>query len=145
MTRALSLAVLAFALTGCGTSSPSLGRLRRQATRICQLTLASSDRIAPPALPSDTAPFLRRGASALSIELSELRTLKAPAANEAPYSAALAAQSRQLTLLDGTIRDLDRGADPVSAIKTLQRRLAPTESAEDAAWRTLDIPACAVR
>lgn len=145
MTRALALAVLAVALTGCGSSSPSLSRLRRQATRICQLSLASSDRIAPPALPSATAGFLRRGAAALSAELSGLQTLKAPAANAATYSAALAAQSRQLTLLDGTIRDLDRGADPVSAIKTLQRRLAPTESAEDAAWRTLDIPACVVR
>jgi hypothetical protein len=145
MTRALSLAILAFALTGCGSSSPSLTRLRRQATGICQRALASSDRIQPPALPSATAPFLRRGASALSTELSELRTVKAPAENAASYSAALAAQSRQLTILEDTVRELDRGADALSAIKTVQRRLAPAESAEDAAWRTLDIPACAVR
>jgi len=97
MTRTVALAVAAFALTGCGSSSPSLSRLRRQATGICQRALANSDRIQPPALPSATARFLRRG------------------------------------------------ADPVSAVKTLQRRLAPTESAEDAAWHTLDIPACAVR
>ena len=145
MTRALSLAVITFALTGCGSSSPSLSRLRRQATLICQRALTSSDRIQPPALPSGTARFLRRGASALSTELSALRTLKAPAENADTYSAALAAQSRQLNILDETIRGLDRGADPVSAVKTLQRRLGPTESAEDAAWRTLDIPACAVR
>lgn len=129
MTRALSLAVVAFAITGCGSSSPSLSRLRRQATRICQPALASADRIQPPSLPVAMAPFLHRGASVLSTELSELRTLKAPAENDGSYSAALAAQSRQLTILDETIRDLDRGGDPVSAIKTLQRRLAPTESA----------------
>ena len=145
MTRALSLAVVAFALAGCGSSSPSLSRLRRQATRICQSALDKSDRIGPPALPSATAPFLRRGAAVLSAELSELRTLKAPAENARVYSAALTAQSRQVVLIDGVVRDIGRGADPVSAIKTLQRRLAPTESAEDAAWRTLDIPACAVR
>jgi len=145
MTRALSLAVLAFAITGCGSSSPSLSRLRRQATSICQRALAESDRIQPPALPSDTAPFLRRGAAALSTELSELRTLKAPAENAASYSAALTEQSRQLTTLQETIRGLDRGDDPVSAIKTLQRRLAPTESAGDAAWRTLGLPGCVSR
>ncbi|HUA02984.1 MAG TPA: hypothetical protein VMB27_03705 [Solirubrobacteraceae bacterium] len=145
MTRALALAVVALAIAGCGSSSPSLSRLRRQATRICQSALAKSDRIAPPALPSDTAPFLRRGAAVLSTELAELRTLSVPTENAASYSAALTAQSRQLTTLDETIRDLDRGADAVSAVRTLQRRLAPTESAEDAAWRTLDIPACAVR
>jgi hypothetical protein len=145
MSRALSLAVVAFAITGCGSSSPSLSRLRRQATAVCQRALASSARIKPPARPSATVPFLRRGASVLSTELSELRTLKAPAENAASYSSALRAQSRQLTILDDAIRDLDGGADPVSAIKTLQRRLAPTESAEDAAWRALDIPACASR
>jgi len=145
MTRALSLAVVTFAIAGCGSSSPSLSRLRRQATRICQRALATSDRIQPPALPSDTEPFLRRGASVLSTELSQLRTLKAPADSASSYSAALTAQSRQLTILDETTRGLDRGDDPLSSIKTLQRRLAPTESAEDAAWRTLDIPACAVR
>ncbi|MGH2881482.1 MAG: hypothetical protein ACRDPA_02055, partial [Solirubrobacteraceae bacterium] len=67
-------------------------------------------------------------------------------ANEAcTYAAALAAWSRQVTILDDTIRRLDGGADPLSMIKTLQRRLAPTESAENAAWRTLGIPACLSR
>jgi hypothetical protein len=145
VTRALSLAVIAVALAGCGSSSPSLSRLRRQATAVCQRALANSARIKPPVRPSATGPFVRRGASVLSTELSELRMLKAPAESAASYSSALGAQSRQLTILDDAIRDLDGGADPVTAIKTLQRRLAPTESAEDAAWRTLDIPACAVR
>jgi hypothetical protein len=145
VTRALSLAVIAVALAGCGSSSPSLSRLRRQATTVCQRALANSARIKPPVRPSATVPFVRRGASVLSTELSELRMLKAPAESAAFYSSALGAQSRQLTILDDAIRDLDGGADPVTAIKTLQRRLAPTESAEDAAWRTLDIPACAVR
>jgi hypothetical protein len=141
----LSLAALALAITGCGASSPSLSGLRRQATGICQRALAESDRIRPPAVPSGTEAFLRRGAAALAAKLAELRTLKAPAEEARSYSAALAAESRQLRILDGTIRGLHRGADPLSVIKTLQRRLAPTESTEDAAWRMLGIPACAGR
>ena len=142
---AIATAVLAVSVAGCGSSSPSASHLRDQATRICQRAAAQSDRIAPPALPSGTAAFLRRGARVLGPELAELRTLKAPADEASSYSAALAAMSRQLNTLDGTITHLDHGADPVSVIKTLQRRLAPAESAENAAWRTLDIPACASR
>ena len=107
--------------------------------------LTRSDRIEPPALPSGTAAFLRRGAAVLEAELGELRTLHPPASESGAYDAALAAASRQLSIVDGTVRALDGGADPLSVIKTLQRRLAPTESAEDAAWHTLDLPACASR
>ena len=141
----IAAAAIALAVAGCGTSSPSMSGLRRQTTRICQQALAQSDGIRPPALPSGTAAFLGRGAAALAPELVELRALKPPEDEAGLYSAALAAASRQLTILDGTIHELDRGADPMTVIKTLQRRLAPTESAENAAWRTLGIPACASR
>jgi hypothetical protein len=142
---ALAATALALAVAGCGSSSPSTSRLRRQATRICQQALAQSDAIQAPALPSGTAKFLRRGADVLGPELAELRALKPPSDDAGSYSAALAAASRQLRILNGTIRELDRGADPLSVIKPLQRRLAPAESAENAAWRTLDVPACAGR
>jgi len=142
---AVAAAALALAVAGCGSSSPSMSRLRRQATRICQQALDQSDRIMPPALPSDTAAFLRQGTDVLGAELVDLRALRAPADDADSYSAALSAASRQLSLLRGTIHDLDGGDDPVSEIKTLQRRLAPRESTEDAAWRTLDIPACISR
>ena len=142
---AIAAAVLAVAVAGCGSSSPSASRLRHQATVICQRAATQSNQITAPALPSDTAGFLRRGVVVLAPELAELRMLKAPADAASSYSAALAAMSRQLSTLDDTVRDLDHGADPLSVIKTLQRRLAPAESAENTAWRTLDIPACASR
>ena len=141
----VAIAAAVLAVAGCGSSSPSASRLRQQATVICQRAATQSNQITAPALPSDTAAFLRRGAVVLAPELAELRMLKAPADAASSYSAALAAMSRQLNILDGTVRDLDHGADPLSVIKTLQRRLAPAESAENAAWRTLDIPACTSR
>jgi hypothetical protein len=133
------------AVAACGGSSQSIGRLRGQATRICQGALAGSDRIAAPSLASDTAAFLRRGTYVLGPELAQLQALRPPSDQADTYSAALAAASRQVTILDDTIRQLDGGADPMSVIKVLQGKLAPTESSEDAAWRTLGIPGCLSR
>jgi hypothetical protein len=142
---AIAAAAVALAVAGCGGSSPSASRLRQQTTHICQQTLAQSDRIRAPALPSGTARFLRRGTDVLGPELASLRALRTPADEAGAYSAALTAESRELTMLDGAIHELDDGADAPSVIKALQRRLAPAEFAENAAWRTLGIPACASR
>jgi hypothetical protein len=57
----------------------------------------------------------------------------------------LGAVERELSILRTTSDGLDRGADPVSTIKTLQERLAPVESDEAAASRQLQIPACVSR
>jgi hypothetical protein len=142
---AVAVATLALAVSACGGSSASISRLRAHATAICQRAAAQSDGITAPALPSQTAAFLRRGAAVLAPELAELRTLSPPTDEANVYSGALDAESRQLTTLEGTIHDLDRGADPLTVIKPLERRLAPAESADNAAWHTLDIPACVTR
>jgi hypothetical protein len=136
---------LAVAVAGCGSSSPSMSRFNLEATRICRRAVTQSDQIRAPALPSGTAAFLRRGAAVLAPELAELRALRPPANESGSSSAALTAAAHQLSILDGTIHKLNRGADPLSMIKTLQRRLAPAESAESAAWRTLGVPACVIR
>lgn len=143
--RAILAGVVALALSGCGTASPSMTRLRLEATRVCAQALARSARIEPPAVPARTAAFLRRGIAVLTPELAELRALTAPSEQAGVYSDALAALAREVTLLATTIHGLDRGADPVSAVKTLQKRLAPVESAGDAAWTKLQVPACGNR
>jgi hypothetical protein len=142
---AIAAAAMALAVAACGSSSQSIGRLRRQASGICQAALAGSDGIMAPSLASGTATFLRRGTYVLGPEVAHLRALRPPSDQATTYSAALAAASRQLTILDDAIGRLDRGADPWSVIKTLQRELAPAESAEDTAWRTLGVPACLSR
>ncbi len=140
---ALALAAaVALAVPGCGAPSPTLVSLRAQAARVCAEAQARSAEIKPPAVPAQTAAFLRRGIAVLRTELAALRTLRVPREQSGAYSTALGSLARELTILTGTAHDLDRGADPLTAIKTLQRRLAPVETTGDAAWRTLGVPAC---
>jgi hypothetical protein len=143
--RAVAAGVCALALAGCGGSSPTLARLQAQASRVCTRAVAAGAEIAAPAAPAHTSAFLRKGIATLRPELASLRTLRAPTAQGSTYAAALQSLARELTILSGTVHDLDRGADPLTTMKTLQRRLAPVESDDDAAWRTLGVPACVNR
>jgi hypothetical protein len=140
--RAILAGVVALALSGCGTASLPSTRLRLDATRVCAHAVARSALIEPPAVPARTGAFLRRGIAVLIPELAELRALTAPSEQAGAYSDGLAALAREVTLLAATAHGLDRGADPVSAVKTLQRRLAPVESDGNAAWTKLRVPAC---
>jgi hypothetical protein len=137
--------VAALAVAGCGGSSESTQKFRAQTGRVCTRALEANARIRPPAIPADTTSFLRRGIAALAPELATLRRLRAPSEQAGAYSDALGSLARELTILTGTVHDLDRGADPLPTIKTLQRRLAPVEADGDAAWRTLGVPACVGR
>ena len=143
--RRLLASVAMLAVAGCGATSPTIGRLRTQADRVCNRALAQDVRIAPPPAPAGTAAFLRRGIAVLRPELTGLHTLRVPRAQAGAYSVALGSLARELAILISTAHDLDRGADPLTTIKTLQHRLAPVEADDDAAWRTLGIPACANR
>ena len=141
--RLAAASLAALAIAGCGGSSPTLAHLQAQASRVC--TVAADADIGGPAAPAQTSAFLRRGIAALRPELVDLRRLHPPSEEGGAYAAALQSLSRELTILSGTVHDLDRGADPLSTIKTLQHRLAPVEADDDAAWRTLGVPACVNR
>ena len=143
--RAILAGVAALAVAGCGGSSQSMVTLRARAERACTTAFAAGALIQPPSVPAATNAFLRRGIAVLRPELADLRTLRAPSEQAGAYSAALGALARELTILTATAHDLDRGADPLTVIKTLQHRLNPVEAAGDAAWRTLDVPACVGR
>jgi hypothetical protein len=143
--RAAVASLVALAVAGCGGSSESAKRLRAQAGRVCTKALDAGALIRPPAVPARTSAFLRHGIGVLRPELAGLQRLRPPGELADEYTAAVDALDRELTILAVTVHDLDRGADPLSAIKTLQRRLAPVEARADAAWRTLDVPACVNR
>lgn len=143
--RAVLASVALLAMAGCGAASPSLGSLRTQAARVCTRTLRQEVRIAPPAVPARTAAFLRRGIAVLRGKIASLRSLRVPRAQAGAYSVALSSLAHELAILISTAHDLDRGADPLTTIKTLQHRIAPVEADADAAWRTLGVPACANR
>ena len=132
-------------VSGCGRASESVGQLRAQAASVCARAIDAGARIKPPAVPAGTATFLRRGSDVLDTEVAQFRTLRPPNEHAGAYSAAVEALRREAAILTATVRDLDRGADPLPAIKTLQHRLAPVEADDDAAWRTLGVPACVSR
>ena len=141
--RALAVGAVALAVAGCGSSPPSaVANLQRQAARVCTRAQARGTEIKPPALPAQTAEFLRLGIAVLRPELDSLRALRVRPVQSGEYSTAVGSLDRELTILTDTARELDRGADPLTTIKALEHRLAPVEAAGDTAWRTLGVPAC---
>lgn len=143
--RALAAGAVALTVAGCGASSSRPGSLRAQAARVCARAQAQGTEIKPPAGAAQTAAFLRRGMAVLGPELTALRGLRVPPAQSGAYSTAVGALAGELALLATATHDLDHGADPLTEIKVLQRRLAPAEGRADAAWRTLGVPACVGR
>lgn len=141
--RAFAVAgAVALGVAGCGPPSTTLVSLRAHATLVCTQAQKRGARIAPPAVPAQTAAFLRHGIAVLGEELAGLRGLRAPSEQAGAYAAALQSLTRELTILRATVHDLDRGSDPLTTIKILQHRIAPVEADYDAAWRTLGVPAC---
>lgn len=144
--RGACLALLTLlAVYGCGGSSLSSSELRDQAGAICAAAQTHTDRVPAPGSPAGAAAFIRQGTGLLSAELARLQALRPAGDLAGAYRVSLLAFSRELHALRHTARVLARGSDPVIAIKTLQRRLAPIQSEEDHAWRTLGISACVNR
>jgi hypothetical protein len=139
--------VLAAALTaaGCGTSTLSAAQLRSDATKTCDLARQRTERIATPSTPGGGISFLSRGIAALAPQQSTLQALHPPSDLAGNYRSALDASQKQLTALRSALTDLKAGSDPVTAVKSLQRKLSPLEAKGDAAWHSLGIPACADR
>lgn len=135
----------AASLAGCGSDRLSAKALHDRATVLCATAERHTDKIATPRDPAGGLVFLRRGLAVLDPELKGLRALKPPSEHAAAYGAATDLFARKLEALRVTVRELERGANPVSAMSTLEQRLAPIETAEDARWRALDIPACVNR
>jgi hypothetical protein len=139
---ALLLACVALLLAGCGSSTLSAGQLHHRATRICTSAQQRSESIPAPDEPEKAAQFLRQGVAALAPPLAALHKLKAPDDLADDYDAALRASDRELSLLRSTLHALDRGEDPVMAIRALQRKLDPDEDAAAGAWRAVGVHAC---
>ncbi len=138
-------AALALALAGCGNSPLTTSALRTRATRVCRLGNARAGRIPTPVLPAEGVTFLKRGISVLAPELSALVRLRPSGRAAAVYATALRAFRLELAMVQATAASLRRDADPVIAVKTLQRELAPMQARANAAWDALGIPACVVR
>jgi hypothetical protein len=128
----------AAALAGCGSSALSPAQIRTRATHICTATARRTGKIATPTSPDDAVAFLNRGIAAIDREVVALRAMHA----SGTAKTAVDGTAAELGALRFTLKGLQAENDPVVAIKTLQARLAPIEQRANAAWRSLDIPAC---
>ncbi len=137
--------LLAVLVAGCGSAELSDVQLRNRATRLCSIANRQADRIVTPATPSAAIAYLDRGIAVFRPELARLRKIRPPSDLATVYRTSVGAFSQQLSELELTVRKLHGGADPVSAMRTLERHLAPLEATEDRAWTSLDVPACVDR
>jgi hypothetical protein len=131
-------ALTAAALAGCGSSALSPAQIRSRATNICTATARRTGKIATPTSPNDAVAFLNRGITAIDREVAALRAMHATGAAKTAVDGTAA----ELAALRFTLKGLQAENDPVVAIKTLQVRLGPIEQRTNAAWRSLDVPAC---
>ena len=138
----LAPALAALALAACGSASPPTQQLRLSVTQACAAANAQAQRIATPTGPAGGVTFLQRGVAVFTPELRQLRGLRAPSELASTYSTAMNAFARKLSALNAAITGINKGADPLDTLRTLQRRLSPIESREDAAWHALGVPAC---
>ncbi|MBV9335372.1 MAG: hypothetical protein JO243_05695, partial [Solirubrobacterales bacterium] len=134
----------ALCVSACGGApSPTLSRLRAQATRICRVADRATDQIQAPTTPSGGLAFLRSGLAVLAPELTRLRALRAPADTSDVFRAAISAFAGEVTAVRQTVSALDAGQDPALAMRQLERRLSPLENQQDGAWQALGVSACA--
>jgi hypothetical protein len=140
--RALLAILAGLGCSGCGSKPLSSTQLVSRGTRVCSQAGRRTDFIATPASPAGTAAFLRRGIAVLTPELAALKALRPPTDVADVYSTAIKSFSSKLGEMRQTLRNLNRGEDPVVAIKALQQQLAPIESQENGAWQALQLSAC---
>jgi hypothetical protein len=130
-------------IAGCGGSSTlSADQLRSRATNLCAAAGRQANRIATPRSPAGAEAFVRAGIAVLTPELKQLKTLRAPDDLAEVYSTSITALSQKLRALQSAVREMNSGANPVTAMTALAQRLAPIETSEDGAWQALEIPTC---
>jgi hypothetical protein len=139
---ALLAIVAVFGCSGCGSKPLSSTQLVIRGTRVCAAAGRQTDFIATPTSPAGTAAYLRRGIAVMTPELAALKALRPPSDVADVYSTGIDSFSDKLSALKSALHDLNRGTDPVLAVKALQQKLAPLESQENGAWQALQLPAC---
>jgi hypothetical protein len=132
-------------LAGCGTATLSGGQLRTRAAQICTIASSEFARIPNATSPGRARAFVRAGIAVIAPEQAELRRLTPPSELAALWGHALDLGERELAALRQTARELGTAADPVTAVRTLEQRLAPLEAAATSAWQALAVPACIPR
>lgn len=144
MRRTLPVLVvlIALALSACGEDSLSDQQLRAQATAICTRASRATDRIAVPASPDRSAPFLTAGLAQLRPAAARLRALKPPKDLRSQYNRAVQLAAQEIALIARQARSIANGDDPADTFRQLAAALQPLTTEENAFWRALEIPSC---
>lgn len=137
--------VVLLLLKGCGDKGLSADELRSQASEICVRANALTDRVAVPNAPAGGERFLREGLAIMRPALTRLQALRPQEELRADYDLAVAANARQLQLIEQAIGSIRRGEDPIDAYALLQRRLDLVTEPANRAWTRLGINACVSR
>lgn len=137
--------VVLLLLKGCGDKGLSADELRSQASEICVRANALTDRVAVPNAPAGGERFLREGLAIMRPALTRLQALRPKQELKADYDLAVAANARQLQLIEQAIGSIRRGEDPIDAYALLQRRLDLVTEPANRAWTRLGINACVSR
>lgn len=137
--------LLLLLLKGCGDKGLSAEQLRSQAGAICQRANERTDRVAVPNAPAGGERFLGEGLAIMRPALTRLQALRPKQELRDDYELAVAANARQLQLIEQAIASIRRGADPIDAYALLQRRLELVTGPANRAWERLGIDACLSR
>ncbi len=137
--------LLLLLLKGCGDKGLSADELRSQASEICVRANALTDRVAVPNAPAGGARFLAEGLAIMRPALTRLQALRPKQELKDDYALAVAANARQLQLVEQAIASIRRGADPIDAYAALQRRLELVTGPANRAWERLGVSACLSR
>jgi hypothetical protein len=129
-------------LAGCGSKSLSSDQLHAQASQLCSLASARTDRIPTPGSPDGSGAFLEQGIAVLTPELTRLRALHPPDDVSSVYTATVGSFAQQLRYVKKAAHEIADGDDPVSIMKALQQKLRPLESQENGGWQALELAEC---
>jgi hypothetical protein len=132
-------------LKGCGDDGLSAEQLRAQASEICVRANDRSDRVAVPNAPAGGERFLSEGVAIMRPALTRLQALRPKQELKDDYELAVAANARQLQLIEQAIASIRSGEDPIGAYALLQRRLELVTGPANRAWERLGIMACVSR
>jgi len=137
--------LLVLLVKGCGDKGLSADELRAQAGAICLRANERTDRVAVPNAPAGGERFLREGLAIMRPALTRLQALRPKQELRDDYELAVAANARQLQLIEQAIASIGRGEDPIDAYARLQRRLDLVTGPANRAWGRLGINACLSR
>jgi len=142
--RIVALAVVFVSLLVCesAVAATTPSTYRSQASAICTKTDKALNKIPAPKSAAQIGKYFDAVLVAIEAQYASLGKLSVPSSLAASVSKALTAEKTQITGIRVLADQIRKGADPLKAMKTLDKTMTTAGNAEDAAWKKLKISAC---